>query len=276
MFLTPLGAAPQHPLRAHRAKALAEEAVGAAAMATTTFALLADLRARASRGRGCSPAGPRARVQPICAADVASCLLAVLDRPAAGHERHELAGPHELSWRGFAALAAGGRVLALPPPALRPALRAYEALTGPAALLTLGRGRARRREHDDARAGRPTRTRSAWRRARRRDVLGASDALGQRRPLRRPRPRGLELRGDLEQRVLPERVADQLDGRRQAVLAEPDRDRDRRLPRDVEQRGERRERRRAARGPRAGRRRSRGARRSAAAARPGPGVSSRS
>jgi uncharacterized protein YbjT (DUF2867 family) len=75
-------------------------------------------------------------VQPICAADVASCLLAVLDHERDGHERHELAGPYELSWRGFAALAAGGRVLTVPPRALRPALRAYEALTGPAALVT--------------------------------------------------------------------------------------------------------------------------------------------
>ena len=30
LFLTPLGAAPQHPLRVHRAKALAEEAVAGA------------------------------------------------------------------------------------------------------------------------------------------------------------------------------------------------------------------------------------------------------
>jgi len=135
VFLTPLGAAPQHPLRVHRAKALAERAVADAALATATFACSLIY----------SPAEPRARllagpaaahVQPICAADVASCLLAVLDRAPAGHERHELAGPHELSWRGFAALAAGRRVLALPTGVLRPALRAYEALTGPAALIT--------------------------------------------------------------------------------------------------------------------------------------------
>jgi uncharacterized protein YbjT (DUF2867 family) len=135
LFLTPLGAAPLHPLRAHRAKALAEEAVGAAAMATATFACSLIYAPEESRPRLLAGRAA-ARVQPICAADVASCLLAVLDRPAAGHERHELAGPHELSWRGFAALAARGRVLAVPPPALRPALRAYEALTGPAALVT--------------------------------------------------------------------------------------------------------------------------------------------
>ena len=37
---------------------------------------------------------------------------------------------------GSISSASGGRVLTVPPAALRPALRAYEALTGPAALLT--------------------------------------------------------------------------------------------------------------------------------------------
>jgi uncharacterized protein YbjT (DUF2867 family) len=135
LFLTPLGAGPRHPLRAHRAKALAEEAVSSAAMVTATLAgsliyAPSDRHPRLLVGDG------DARVQPISAGDVASCLLAVLDGPAAEHERHELAGPQEMSWGRFAALAAGGRVLALPAPVLRPALRAYEALTGPAALLT--------------------------------------------------------------------------------------------------------------------------------------------
>jgi uncharacterized protein YbjT (DUF2867 family) len=135
LFLTPLGAVPQHPLRAHRAKALAERAVADSALATATFASSliyapGESRPRLLAGRG------DARVQPISADDVARCLLAVLDRPPAGHERHELAGPQEMSWRGFASLAAAGRVLPVPPAALRPALRAYEALTGPAALLT--------------------------------------------------------------------------------------------------------------------------------------------
>jgi uncharacterized protein YbjT (DUF2867 family) len=119
----------------HRAKALAEAAVQDAAMATTTLRSSLIYAPRESRPR--LLAGPAdARVQPICAADVAACVLAALDRSTAGHERFELAGPHELSWRGFAALAAGGRVLTVPPRALRPALRAYEALTGPAALVT--------------------------------------------------------------------------------------------------------------------------------------------
>ena len=37
MFLSPLGAAPQHPLRVHRAKALAEAAVADSPLATTIF-----------------------------------------------------------------------------------------------------------------------------------------------------------------------------------------------------------------------------------------------
>jgi uncharacterized protein YbjT (DUF2867 family) len=135
LFLAPLGASPRHQLRVHRAKALAEEAVQAAAMATTT--LRSSLIYASGESRPRLLAGPaQARVQPICAADVARCLVAALDRAGAGHERYELAGPQELSWRGFAALASGGRVVAVPPVALRPALRAYEALAGPAALIT--------------------------------------------------------------------------------------------------------------------------------------------
>ena len=105
-------------------------------MATATFAQLADLRAAASRARGCWPAAATRACSRSARSTSPRCLLAVLDREPAAHERHELAGPQEMSWRGFAALAAGGRVLAVPPAALRPALRAYEALTGPAALLT--------------------------------------------------------------------------------------------------------------------------------------------
>ena len=62
-------------------------------------------------------------------------MLAALDGPP-DDRVHELAGPDELSWRRFAALAAGRRAPRLPPVLLRPVLRAYEALIGPAALLT--------------------------------------------------------------------------------------------------------------------------------------------
>jgi uncharacterized protein YbjT (DUF2867 family) len=134
-FVSPLGATPQHALRVQRAKALAERAVEAAAMATVTFRASAiyapgDARLPLLAGAG------EARIQPICAADVAACVLSALDAPPAEHRDYELAGPQELTWRRFATLAAGRRVPLVPPAVLRPVLHAYEALTGPAALLT--------------------------------------------------------------------------------------------------------------------------------------------
>ena len=129
---------PQHPLRAHRAKALAEEAVADAALATTTFRVLADLRA----GRG-APAAAGRRRRRARAADrrrrrrrlpAGGARRARAD----GHARHELAGPQELSWRGYRRAAAGGR-RARGRPAGRAAPRAARATrrsTGPAALLT--------------------------------------------------------------------------------------------------------------------------------------------
>jgi NADH dehydrogenase len=135
VFLSPLAASPRHPLRVHRAKALAERAVEESAMATVTFRS-SVIYAPGERGPALLAGAGDAPVQPIAAADVAACLLAALDRPVDGHASYELAGPRELSWRELAALAAGRRPLAVPPALLRPALRAYAALTGPAALLT--------------------------------------------------------------------------------------------------------------------------------------------
>jgi uncharacterized protein YbjT (DUF2867 family) len=135
VFLSPLGAAPQHALRVQRAKALAERAVEHAAMGTVTFRASAIYVPGETRLSLLARPG-EARIQPICAADVAACVLAALDCAAADHRNYELAGPEEMTWRRFAALATGRRVPALPPAVLRPVLRAYEALTGPAALLT--------------------------------------------------------------------------------------------------------------------------------------------
>jgi uncharacterized protein YbjT (DUF2867 family) len=118
-----------------RAKALAERAVEDAAMATITFRSSAIYVPGETQLRLLAGAGD-ARIQPICASDVAACILAALDDPAGDHRTYELAGPEELTWRRFATLTAGRSVPAVPPAILRPALRAYEALTGPAALLT--------------------------------------------------------------------------------------------------------------------------------------------
>jgi uncharacterized protein YbjT (DUF2867 family) len=153
VFFSALGATPHHPGRLHRAKALAERAVAEAALRTTTFApslvyapgdrrlarleKLAWLPAVPLAGRG------TARTQPIWAEDVADCVLAALDRPgeAPSHARFELAGPNVLTHREVVeiALHAAGRrrrLLPLPPLVLRPLLRGYETLTGPAALAT--------------------------------------------------------------------------------------------------------------------------------------------
>jgi uncharacterized protein YbjT (DUF2867 family) len=153
LFFSALGATPHHPSRLHRAKALAERAVDQAALRTTTFApslvyapgdrrlarleRLAWLPAVPLAGRG------RARTQPIWADDVADCVLAALERPGepGSHVRYELAGPDVLTQREVveAALRAARRrrpLLPLPALLLRPLLRGYETLTGPAALAT--------------------------------------------------------------------------------------------------------------------------------------------
>jgi len=151
VFFSALGATPHHPSRLHRAKALAERAVADAALRTTTFApslvyapgdrrlarleRLAWLPAVPLAGRG------RARTQPIWAEDVADCVLTALGRPGAAHARFELAGPDVLTHREVVEIALRAarrrrRLLPLPAPLLRPVLRGYETLTGPAALAT--------------------------------------------------------------------------------------------------------------------------------------------
>jgi uncharacterized protein YbjT (DUF2867 family) len=153
VFFSALGATPHHPGRLHRAKALAEQAVAEAALRTTTFApslvyAPGDRRLARLEKLAWLPAVPlvgrgRARTQPIWAEDVADCVLAALERPgdARAHARFELAGPNVLTHREVVeiALHAAGRrrrLLPVPAPLLRPLLRGYETLTGPAALAT--------------------------------------------------------------------------------------------------------------------------------------------
>lgn len=153
VFFAPLGATAWHRSRVHRAKALAAEAVERAPLPTTTLrpslvyapggGRLALLEALAllpvvpltGLGRGVS--------QPIWADDVARCALAVVDRGPgeSGRAAYDLAGPDTLSHRALTELVL--RSVARPRPllpvplwALRPALRAYETLTGPAAFAT--------------------------------------------------------------------------------------------------------------------------------------------
>ncbi len=149
LWLTPLGATPHHASRVHRAKALAEHAVAASGLETTTLAgslvyapgdrpqprleRLALLPVVPLLGSGA------ALTQPIWADDVADCVVGALDDRAAG--RHELAGPDVLSHVQVARLALRAahrrrRLLPVPPAVVRPLLRAHEALAGPTAFAT--------------------------------------------------------------------------------------------------------------------------------------------
>jgi uncharacterized protein YbjT (DUF2867 family) len=127
VFLTPLGATPWHPARVHRAKALAEAAVGEADLRTTTLrSSLILVPGEAAVPRSGLGHGP---VQPIHVDDVAACVLQAIDRPES--ERHavlDLAGPVTVPRRRAALPAA--------PWAARRGLRAYETLMGPAAATT--------------------------------------------------------------------------------------------------------------------------------------------
>ncbi len=151
VWLEPLGATPHHPMRMHRAKALAAAAVRAAPLPTTTLAhsliyAPGDRHLRWLERLGLLPAVPlvgrgAARTQPLWAEDAADCVLALLAAPPDGHARVELAGPEILTQREVVKLvlrAAGHRRRTLPVPlaTLRAGLRGEEALAGPAALVT--------------------------------------------------------------------------------------------------------------------------------------------
>lgn len=151
VWIAPLGATPHHPMRMHRAKALAAKAVAESPVPTTTLAhsLIyspGDRHLLWLERLGYLPAVPLvgrgiARTQPIWVEDAADCVIAALDNPPERHARYELAGPQTLTQREVARLvlrAAGRRRRTLPLPlaGLRAALRAEETLAGPTALVT--------------------------------------------------------------------------------------------------------------------------------------------
>ncbi|MEA2295896.1 MAG: hypothetical protein QOE86_3535 [Solirubrobacteraceae bacterium] len=152
VFVSPLGATPHHRARLHRAKALAEQAVADASIATTVLrssliyapgdrnltvldllSLLPFVPVTGSMGR--------ATTQPIAAADVAACLDAVIREPADGHRTLELAGPQVFTNRQavgamLEALGRPRRLVTVPSRLILSLLHAYEVATGPIALAT--------------------------------------------------------------------------------------------------------------------------------------------
>jgi NADH dehydrogenase len=152
VFLSPLGATPHHRARLHRAKALAERAVGQAALNTTTLrcSLIyapGDRKLTLLELLSLLPAVPvtgrmgKARSQPVFAGDVAACVDAVVRSPATGHRTLEIAGPQLLTNRQAvqAVLEAVGRprpLVTLPSRLILSTLHAYEVATGPIAFAT--------------------------------------------------------------------------------------------------------------------------------------------
>jgi uncharacterized protein YbjT (DUF2867 family) len=147
-WLTPLGATAHHRSRVHRAKALAERAVAASGLRTTTLAASlvyapGDRRLQRLERLALLPVVPvlataGARTQPIWADDVAECVVRALGGDGG---RHELAGPEVLTHREVAALTLRAarrrrRMLPVPQALARPLLRAHEALAGPTAFAT--------------------------------------------------------------------------------------------------------------------------------------------
>jgi uncharacterized protein YbjT (DUF2867 family) len=151
LFFSALGATLHSPSRFFRAKALAEEAVSEAGMATTVFApsilyspgdpfltllgRLSLLPALPVSGSG------RATYQPLWADDAAACVVGALDGHGSGRRRFELAGPDELTYDEIArltlrSLRRSRRLLHVPRPLVRRGLATVEALMGPSAFAT--------------------------------------------------------------------------------------------------------------------------------------------
>ena len=149
VLLSSIGASLHSRSRLLRSKALAERAVTASGLATTT---LAPSLVIAPRDRWLSvldrlswlpampvPGNGRARFQPIAATDVAECAVASLDAPASG--RFELAGPETFTHDEIvtAVLRVRGRrrrLVHVPTTGVRLGLGALERLFGPGVLAT--------------------------------------------------------------------------------------------------------------------------------------------
>jgi uncharacterized protein YbjT (DUF2867 family) len=152
VFFSALGASSHHRTRLLRAKALAEQAVSEAGLASIVFApsivyapgdpwltlleRLALLPLMPVSGNG------RAVFQPIWAEDVADCVIAALrGEDAATQRRYELAGPEALSHNEMVrtllrSLNRTRPLLHVPTPIVSRSLRALERLAGPSVFAT--------------------------------------------------------------------------------------------------------------------------------------------
>jgi NADH dehydrogenase len=152
VFFSTLEASAQSPSRFFRAKAVAEEAVRAAALETIVFAPsiiyapddpFMTLLRRLARIPGVMPiAGAgQAAYQPIWSEDVADCVVATLDWDVSRGDRFELAGPQTLTYEQIVALvlrAAGKRraFVHVPMPLVYRSLAMLERLAGRHAFAT--------------------------------------------------------------------------------------------------------------------------------------------
>ena len=147
VFFSALGASLHERARFFRAKALAEEAVEAAEIASVVFAPSIvysprDPWIRLLERMSLLPVMPisgsgQARYQPIWADDAAACVMGALGQEGEtnGHRRYELAGPDTLSYDDMArvtlrALRRRRRLVHVPLPVVRGGLRAVEAVSG--------------------------------------------------------------------------------------------------------------------------------------------------
>jgi len=152
LFFSAVGASLHSPARFFRTKALAQQAVEAADLATTVFSpsiiyAPGDPWIRLLQRFSYLPAIPVAgsgetRFQPIWADDVADCVMAALERGGDARRRSfELAGPQSLTYDDIVrtALRPLGRsrpLLHTPMPVVRAALRTLERVSGGAGFAT--------------------------------------------------------------------------------------------------------------------------------------------
>jgi NADH dehydrogenase len=151
VFFSTLGASTRSRARLMRAKAVAEGAVLASALEHTVFApsiiyapgdpYLRLLQRMSWLPAMAIPGDGSAHFQPICADDVAACVIAALAADAATNARYELAGPQTLTHREIVALALRSfgrrrRIVGVPLWLTRRILDTVELLGGPTAFAT--------------------------------------------------------------------------------------------------------------------------------------------